>query len=106
MYQYSEFDRSFVNQRVAHYRDQTQRYLDGKLSDDEFLQLRLRNGLYIQRLAPMLRVAVHGTLSSKQLRALAAISRDYDRSYGHLSTRQNMQFFSRPWRMSLIFSKR
>jgi len=93
MYQYSEFDRSFVNQRVAHYRDQTQRYLDGKLSDDEFLQLRLRNGLYIQRLAPMLRVAVpYGTLSSKQLRALAAISRDYDRGYGHLSTRQNIQF--------------
>ena len=93
MYQYSEFDRSFVNQRVAHYRDQTQRYLDGKLSDDEFLQLRLRNGLYIHRLAPMLRVAVpYGTLSSKQLRALAAISRDYDRGYGHLSTRQNMQF--------------
>jgi len=93
MYQYSEFDRSFVNQRVAHYRDQTQRYLDGKLSDDEFLQLRLRNGLYIQRLAPMLRVAVpYGTLSSKQLRALASIARDYDRGYGHLSTRQNMQF--------------
>lgn len=93
MYQYSEFDRNFVNQRVAHYRDQTTRYLDGKLSDDEFLQLRLRNGLYIQRLAPMLRVAVpYGTLSSKQLRALAAISKDYDRGYGHLSTRQNMQF--------------
>lgn len=93
MYQYSEFDRTFVNQRVAHYRDQTARYLDGKLSDDEFLQLRLRNGLYIQRLAPMLRVAVpYGTLSSKQLHALAAISRDYDRGYGHLSTRQNMQF--------------
>jgi sulfite reductase (NADPH) hemoprotein beta-component len=93
MYQYSEFDRNFVNQRVAHYRDQTQRYLDGKLSEDEFLQLRLRNGLYIQRLAPMLRVAIpYGTLSSKQLRALAAISRDYDRGYGHLSTRQNMQF--------------
>jgi sulfite reductase (NADPH) hemoprotein beta-component len=93
MYQYSDFDRSFVNQRVAHYRDQTQRYLDGNLSDDEFLQLRLRNGLYIQRLAPMLRVAVpYGTLSSKQLHALASIARDYDRGYGHLSTRQNMQF--------------
>ncbi len=93
MYQYSEFDRNFVNQRVAHYRDQTQRYLDGQLSDDEFLQLRLRNGLYIQRLAPMLRVAVpYGTLSSKQLRALASIAREYDRGYGHLSTRQNMQF--------------
>lgn len=93
MYQYSEFDRNFVNQRVAHYRDQTHRYLSGELSDDQFLQLRLRNGLYIQRLAPMLRVAVpYGTLSSKQLHALAGIARDYDRGYGHLSTRQNMQF--------------
>ncbi|MDP7389342.1 MAG: nitrite/sulfite reductase [Pseudomonadales bacterium] len=68
-------------------------YPDGKLSEDEFLQLRLRNGLYIQRLAPMLRVAIpYGTLSSTQLRALADISMTYDRGYGHLSTRQNMQF--------------
>ena len=97
MYQ-CEFDRGFVNQRVAHYRDQTQRSRRRKLSDDEFLQLRLRNGLYIQRLAPMLRVAVpYGTLSSKQLRALAAICRDYDRGYGHLSTRQNMQFNWLAW---------
>ena len=93
MYQYNEFDRTFINQRVAHYRDQTERYLRGDLSEDEFLQLRLRNGLYVQRLAPMLRVAIpYGTLSSQQLRALASISNDFDRGYGHLSTRQNMQF--------------
>ena len=93
MYQYNEFDRNFVNQRVAHYRDQTARYLQGDLSEDEFLQLRLRNGLYIQRLAPMLRVAIpYGTLSGQQLSALASISRDFDRGYGHLSTRQNIQF--------------
>ena len=77
MYQYNEFDRNFVNQRVAHYRDQTERYLQGDLSEDEFLQLRLRNGLYVQRLAPMLRVAIpYGTLSSQQLRALASISKN------------------------------
>ena len=93
MYQYDNFDRQFVQERVAHYREQTERYLAGKLSEDEFLQLRLRNGLYIQRLAPMLRVAIpYGTLSSTQLRALADIAVTYDRGYGHLSTRQNMQF--------------
>lgn len=93
MYRYDDFDRNFVAERVAHYRSQTERYLAGKLSDDEFLQLRLRNGLYVQRLAPMLRVAVpYGTLSAKQLRMLAHIARQYDRGYGHLSTRQNMQF--------------
>jgi sulfite reductase (NADPH) hemoprotein beta-component len=93
MYQYDDFDRQFVKERVAHYREQTERYLAGKLSEDEFLQLRLRNGLYVQRLAPMLRVAIpYGTLSSDQLRTLADISRVYDRGYGHLSTRQNMQF--------------
>ena len=93
MYQYDDFDRQFVQERVAHYREQTERYLAGKLSEDEFLQLRLRNGLYIQRLAPMLRVAIpYGTLSSTQLRALADIAVTYDRGYGHLSTRQNMQF--------------
>ena len=93
MYQYDEFDRTFVQQRVAHYREQTDRYLAGKLSEEEFLQLRLRNGLYIQRLAPMLRVAVpYGTHSSRQLRRLAVIARDFDRGYAHLSTRQNMQF--------------
>ena len=93
MYRYDDFDRAFVNERVDHYRQQTERYLAGNLSEDEFLQLRLRNGLYVQRLAPMLRVAVpYGTLSSQQLRALAKIAREYDRGYGHLSTRQNMQF--------------
>ena len=93
MYQYDDFDRNFVAERVQHYRDQTNRYLAGELSEDEFLQFRLRNGLYVQRLAPMLRVAVpYGTLSSVQLRRLAHIARTYDRGYGHLSTRQNMQF--------------
>jgi sulfite reductase (NADPH) hemoprotein beta-component len=93
MYRYDNFDRRFVAERVDHYRAQTQRYLAGELSEDEFLQLRLRNGLYVQRLAPMLRVAVpYGTLSSEQLRKLAHIARHFDRGYGHLSTRQNMQF--------------
>jgi sulfite reductase (NADPH) hemoprotein beta-component len=93
MYQYDALDRQIVQERVEQYRDQTQRYLDGQLSENEFLQLRLRNGLYIQRLAPMLRVAVpYGTLNSTQLRKLAHIARHYDRGYGHLSTRQNMQF--------------
>ena len=93
MYQYQEFDQRFIDERVEQYREQTERYLDGELNEDQFLQLRLRNGLYIQRLAPMLRVAIpYGTLSSRQLRALAEISRRYDKGYGHLSTRQNIQF--------------
>jgi sulfite reductase (NADPH) hemoprotein beta-component len=93
MYRYDDFDQRFVEERVAWYRDQTERYLAGDLGADEFRQLRLRNGLYEQRLAPMLRVAVpYGTLSAAQLRMLAHIARHYDRGYGHLSTRQNMQF--------------
>ena len=93
MYRYDSFDRQFVAERVNHYRAQTERYLAGDLPGEEFLHLRLRNGLYIQRLAPMLRVAVpYGTVSSRQLRKLAHIARHYDRGYGHLSTRQNMQF--------------
>ena len=92
MYQYNAFDQRFVDERVEQYRDQTRRFLAGELGEDEFQQLRLRNGLYVQRLAPMLRIAVpYGTLSAVQLRALAAIARDYDKGYGHLSTRQNMQ---------------
>ena len=92
MYQYSAFDQRFVEERVAQFRDQTARYLAGELSADAFQQLRLRNGLYIQRLAPMLRIAVpYGTLSARQLRAVAAVSRRYDKGYGHLSTRQNIQ---------------
>ena len=92
MYRYNEFDQQFVQERVDHYREQTRRYLAGEISDDAFQQLRLRNGLYIQRLAPMLRIAVpYGTISSHQLRAIAEISRNYDKGYGHLSTRQNVQ---------------
>ena len=93
MYRYDDLDRQFLHERVAHYRAQTERYLNGQLSEDAFLQLRLRNGLYVQRLAPMLRVAVpYGTLAASQLRALSKIAREYDRGYGHLSTRQNVQF--------------
>ncbi len=92
MYQYNAFDQRFVEERVEQYRDQTRRFLAGELTDDQFQQLRLRNGLYIQRLAPMLRIAVpYGLLTATQLRKLAAITRDYDKGYGHLSTRQNVQ---------------
>src|SRR3954468_9784364 len=93
MYVYDEVDRDLVNQRVAQYRDQVSRFLNGDLSEDEFRPLRLQNGLYIQRHAPMLRVAIpYGLLSSTQLRMLARIAREYDRGYGHFSTRQNLQY--------------
>src|SRR5882724_13119339 len=93
MYQYDQLDQAFVDQRVAEFRDQTRRHLAGQLTEDEFRPLRLRNGLYIQRHAPMLRVAIpYGLLSSPQLRKLAHIARKYDRNYGHFSTRQNLQF--------------
>ena len=93
MYQYTGFDRQFVHQRAAQYRDQLERNLAGKLTDDEFRPLRLQNGWYIQRHAPMLRVAVpYGELNSTQLRALARIAREYDRGYGHFTTRQNLQY--------------
>lgn len=92
MYVYDDYDRAIINQRVNQFRDQTQRYLDGKITDEQFLPLRLQNGLYVQRLAPMMRIAIpYGTLSSRQLRKLAQISRDYDKGYGHISTRQNIQ---------------
>ncbi len=92
MYIYDEIDQRIIDDRVAQYRDQTQRYLAGEISDAEFLPLRLQNGLYVQRLAPMLRIAIpYGMLSTRQLRKLAQISRDYDKGYGHISTRQNMQ---------------
>jgi sulfite reductase (NADPH) hemoprotein beta-component len=92
MYLYDEIDQRIVDERVRQFRDQTRRFLAGKLSEDEFRALRLRNGLYIQRYAPMLRIAIpYGLLSSKQLRKLAWIARKYDRSYGHFSTRQNLQ---------------
>jgi sulfite reductase (NADPH) hemoprotein beta-component len=93
MYRYDDIDQRLVEERVAQFRDQTRRYLAGKLSEDDFKPLRLQNGLYIQRHAPMLRVAIpYGILSSNQLRRLAHIARTYDRGYGHFSTRQNLQF--------------
>jgi len=92
MYKYDAIDQQIVNERVAQYRDQTSRYLTGQLSDDEFRPLRLQNGLYIQRHAPMLRIAVpYGMLSSKQLRKLGDIAKRFDKGYGHFSTRQNLQ---------------
>jgi len=116
MYQYTDFDRQFVRQRADQYRDQLERNLRGELKDDEFRPLRLQNGWYVQRYAPMLRVAVpYGELASRQLRVLAQIAREYDQpsaavyqhasesqaelgtphlpvGYGHFSTRQNVQF--------------
>ena len=93
MYRYTEHDREFLRARVEEFRDQTERRLAGELSEDEYKQLRLRNGLYVQRHAPMLRVAIpYGMLSSDQLRALAHVARTWDRGYGHVTTRQNMQF--------------
>ena len=93
MYAYNEFDQTLVDQRVEQYRDQTRRYLVGEIPEEEFRVLRLMNGLYIQRLAPMLRVAIpYGLMKSDQLRMLAQISRTYDKGYGHFTTRQNMQF--------------
>jgi sulfite reductase (NADPH) hemoprotein beta-component len=93
MYRYDQIDQALVDERVAQFRDQTERFIQGKLSEDEFRPLRLRNGLYIQRFAPMLRVSIpYGLLSSGQLRRLAHIGRHYDRGYGHFTTRQNIQF--------------
>jgi len=92
MYRYDEIDQAIVDQRVAEFRDQTRRFLAGELSEDEFKPLRLRNGLYMQRHAPMLRIAIpYGLLSSAQLRKLGAIARRYDRDFGHFTTRQNLQ---------------
>ena len=92
MYVYDEYDQKMVDERVAQYRDQTNRFLAGEMPAEEFQHLRLRNGLYIQRLAPMLRIAVpYGLLSSRQLRKLAYITRHFDRGYAHLTTRQNVQ---------------
>ena len=92
MYVYDEYDQAIVDQRVNQFRGQTARFLAGQLSDAEFLPLRLQNGLYIQRLAPMLRIAVpYGLLNSTKLRKLAEITRVYDKGYAHVSTRQNIQ---------------
>lgn len=93
MYRYDAIDQRIVDERVAQFRDQTRRYLAGELTEDEFRPLRLQNGLYIQRHAPMLRIAVpYGALRSVQMRMLARVAREFDRGYGHFTTRQNLQF--------------
>ncbi len=92
MYVYDKYDHQIVKERVNQFREQTRRYLAGELTDPEFLPLRLQNGLYIQRYAPMLRIAVpYGLLSSTQVRKLAEITRKYDKGYAHISTRTNVQ---------------
>ena len=93
MYRYDDYDRAMVNARVAQFRDQTNRWQAGELSDDEFRPLRLQNGLYMQRHAPMLRIAVpYGMISSAQLRVLGAIAREEDKGYAHFTTRHNLQY--------------
>src|SRR3990167_1320954 len=93
MYKYDDYDRTIIHQRVAQFRGQIDRYFGGTLSGEELLPLRLQNGLYVQRHAPMLRIAVpYGMLNSTQLRRLARIARDYDKGYMHFTTRQNVQF--------------
>ena len=93
MYKYDHYDQTIVDERVAQFRDQTRRFLAGELSEEEFRPLRLQNGLYIQKHAPMLRVSIpYGLLATRQLRMLAAIARKYDRGYAHFTTRQNIQF--------------
>lgn len=92
MYQYNYADQTLVEERVAQFRDQTERFLAGELPEEQYLPLRLQNGLYIQRYAPMLRIAVpYGLLATYQLRKLAEITRKYDKGYGHFTTRTNMQ---------------
>jgi sulfite reductase (NADPH) hemoprotein beta-component len=93
MYQYTDFDRRFVHARAAQFRDQLERHLRGQLPDDDFKALRLQNGWYVQRHAPMLRVAIpYGAVSAAQMRTLAEIAKDFDRGYAHFTTRQNLQY--------------
>ncbi|MXO58007.1 nitrite/sulfite reductase [Altererythrobacter salegens] len=93
MYQYDKYDQAMVDARVAEYRDQVRRRLEGKLTEDQFKPLRLQNGLYLQLHAYMLRVAVpYGTLNARQMHKLADIADKYDRGYGHFTTRQNIQY--------------
>ncbi|WP_369857962.1 nitrite/sulfite reductase [Candidatus Thalassolituus haligoni] len=93
MYQYDEYDQQILNERVAQFKSQTERYLAGEIAEDEFLPLRLQNGIYVQRYAPMLRVAIpYGAFNAQQMRVLAKVARDYDKGYAHFSTRQNLQF--------------
>ncbi|MFY0988962.1 nitrite/sulfite reductase [Halomonas sp. C05BenzN] len=92
MYRYDTHDQTLVNERVAQFRNQMERYLAGRLSEEEFLPLRVQNGLYVQRHAPMLRIAIpYGMLAAYQLRKLGDLARDYDRGYGHFTTRTNLQ---------------
>lgn len=92
MYVYDQYDQQIVEDRVRQFRDQTERYFAGKLAEEEYLPLRLQNGLYVQRHAPMLRIAVpYGLMSSKQVRMLAHICREYDKGYAHITTRTNVQ---------------
>ncbi len=92
MYKYDDYDQRIVDERVLQFRDQTHRYLAGEFPEDEFLPLRLQNGLYVQRFAPMLRIAIpYGMVSSRQMRKLAHISRRFDKGYVHFTTRQNLQ---------------
>lgn len=93
MYIYDDYDHSILRQRIAQFRGQTERFLAGELPPEQFLPLRLQNGLYVQRLAPMLRINVpYGMVNSTQLRKLAHIARHYDKGYCHVSTRQNIQY--------------
>ncbi len=93
MYQYNDNDQTLIEQRVAQFRRQTESFLKGEISDDQFRALRLMNGLYIQTHAPMLRIAgPYGLINSKQIRKLAHIARTYDKNYCHFTTRQNIQF--------------
>ena len=92
MYIYDKIDHQIISDRVTQFKDQTARYLNGEIKEEEFLPLRLQNGLYVQRLAPMLRICIpYGMLSSAQLRKLSQITRDYDKGYAHITTRQNIQ---------------
>src|SRR4029450_8336150 len=93
MYKYDQYDHAMVDARVAEFRDQTRRRIEGHLTDDQFKPLRLKTGLSLQIHAYMLRVAIpYGTLNSRQMRKLAHIARTYDRGTGHFTTRQNLQF--------------
>src|ERR1700757_2045178 len=93
MYRYDHYDHLIVKDRIAQYPAQVPRRLSDELSEDEFRPLRLQNGLYMQRHAYMLRIAVpYGLLSSTQMRTFGTIARKYDRGYGHFTTRQNIQF--------------
>jgi sulfite reductase (NADPH) hemoprotein beta-component len=92
MYRYDAFDQRLIDQRVTQFRDQTRRFLSGELTEDEFRPLRLQNGLYIQKYAPMFRISIpYGMLEARQLRKLAEVARRYDKGYGHFTTRQNLQ---------------